>query len=69
VAFERPGKVASAQAFLPVKLRSYIGVETAQNARKLKRYVKSGSGKAFAKKRFWTVRAKPILPNSTRKDR
>jgi putative endonuclease len=46
------GKVASTQAFLPIKLRCYIGVETAHNARKLERYFKSGSGKAFAKKRL-----------------
>jgi putative endonuclease len=47
------GKVASTQAFLPVKLRCYIGVETEQNARTLEQYFKSGSGKAFAKKRLW----------------
>jgi putative endonuclease len=47
------GRVVSTRSFLPIKLRSYIGVETAQAARQLERYFKSGSGKAFAKKRFW----------------
>jgi putative endonuclease len=62
------GEVASTQAFLPVKLRCYIGVKTEQNARKLEQYFKSGSGKAFAKKRFWTDRAQPTVPNAIRKD-
>ena len=47
------GRVTSTRKFLPTKLKSYIGVETEPNARELERYFKSGSGKAFAKKRFW----------------
>ena len=47
------GHVPSTRPFLPVKLKSYVGVETEPNARQLERYFKSGSGKAFAKKRFW----------------
>ena len=47
------GRVTSTRAFLPIKLKSYIGVETELGARQLERYFKSGSGKAFAKKRFW----------------
>jgi putative endonuclease len=54
----------STQAFRPVKLRYYIGVETEQNARKLERYFKSGSGKAFAQKRLW---APPAESNSFRR--
>jgi putative endonuclease len=34
-------------------LGGYIAVETEVIARRLERYFKSGSGKAFAKKRFW----------------
>jgi putative endonuclease len=60
--------VASTQPFLPVKLKCYIGVETEQNARKLERYFKSASGKAFAKRRFWTGQAYPILSNDIRND-
>lgn len=48
------GQVTSTQRYLPPKLKSYVAVETETNARQLERYFKSGSGKAFAKKRFWT---------------
>jgi len=46
------GQVISTRAFLPAKLKCYIGVETEARARQLERYFKSGSGKAFAKKRL-----------------
>jgi putative endonuclease len=47
------GQVTSTRTHLPIRLRCYIGIETEANARELERYFKSGSGKAFAKKRFW----------------
>jgi predicted GIY-YIG superfamily endonuclease len=37
---------------LPAILRSYVAVADEATARSLERYFKSGSGKAFAKKRF-----------------
>jgi putative endonuclease len=37
---------------LPAVLRSYVAVADEVTARKLERYFKSGSGKAFATKRF-----------------
>jgi putative endonuclease len=46
------GSVASTCKYLPVVLRSYIAVIDEASARGLERYFKSGSGKAFAKKRF-----------------
>ena len=46
------GKVSSTKAHLPVVLQSYIAVETEAHARQLEVYFKSGSGKAFAKKRL-----------------
>lgn len=46
------GHVVSTREFLPAVLRSYVGVTEEATARKLERYFKSGSGKAFAKKRF-----------------
>ncbi len=49
----RQGRVDSTQFYLPIALKSYIAVLTEKNARALERYFKSGSGKAFAKKRFW----------------
>ncbi|WP_214477684.1 GIY-YIG nuclease family protein [Mesorhizobium sp. dw_380] len=49
----RLGYVTSTKAYLPVILKTYIAVETEANARQLERYFKTGSGKAFASKRFW----------------
>jgi putative endonuclease len=46
------GSVASTCKYLPVILRSYVAVMDEARARELERYFKSGSGKAFAKKRF-----------------
>ena len=46
------GEVASTKAHLPVVLISYIAVQTEKKARELEKYFKSGSGKAFANKRF-----------------
>jgi predicted GIY-YIG superfamily endonuclease len=47
------GQVVSTRSALPAKLRCYVGVESEAIARSLERYFKFGSGKAFAKKRFW----------------
>jgi len=46
-------RVISTKPFLPVELKSYVAVENETLARELERYFKSGSGKAFANKRFW----------------
>jgi len=47
------GQVVSTSAYRPVALKSYIAVHGEPLARSLERYFKSGSGKAFANKRFW----------------
>jgi predicted GIY-YIG superfamily endonuclease len=47
------GQVQSTKAYCPVRLRTYIAVETKTKARELEKYFKSGSGKAIAMKRFW----------------
>ena len=49
----RQGRVDSTKAGLPVTLKSYVAVSTERNTRELERNFKSGSGKAFASKRFW----------------
>ena len=49
------GAVTSTRALRPIKLTSYVAVESEAIARQLERYFKSGSGKAFAKKRFLRV--------------
>jgi putative endonuclease len=46
------GHVVSTRQHLPVVLRTYVAVVDEVTARSLERYFKSGSGKAFAKKRF-----------------
>lgn len=46
------GQVISTRSYLPVALKSYVAVEAEVQARALERYFKSGSGQAFAKKRF-----------------
>ena len=46
------GDVNSTKKHLPIKLKSYIAIETEEQARKLETYFKSGSGKALAKKRL-----------------
>jgi putative endonuclease len=46
------GHVESTRAYCPMRLRSYVAVETELKARRLERYFKSGSGKAVAMKRF-----------------
>ena len=52
-ASHQSAQVLSTSNLRPVTLLSYIAVETGITARSLERYFKSGSGKAFAKKRLW----------------
>jgi putative endonuclease len=53
VASHQRGQVSSTEGHLPVTLKSYVAVGDERTARSLEAYFKSGSGKAFAKKRFW----------------
>ena len=46
------GRVISTRELRPVVLGAYVAVQGRTAARQLERYFKSGSGKAFAKKRF-----------------
>ena len=47
------GGVVSTRRLLPATLISYVAVTNELTARSLELYFKSGSGKAFANKRFW----------------
>jgi putative endonuclease len=47
------GHVISTRRWRPVMLGAYVAVVDEETARRLERYFKSGSGKAFAKKRFF----------------
>ena len=44
--------MTSTRRYFPLSLKSYVAVADESTARALERYFKSGSGKAFAKKRF-----------------
>ena len=46
------GDVISTSKNLPAVLRSYVAVQNEGHARRLERYFKSGSGKAFVNKRL-----------------
>jgi putative endonuclease len=52
VSAHRNGEVRFTRGKRPLKLKSYVAVETEALARRLELYFKSGSGKAVALKRF-----------------
>ena len=52
LASHQQGNAVSTRSYRPVALRAYVAVPDEATARALERYFKSGSGKAFAKKRF-----------------
>lgn len=47
------GKNASTAAYRPWCLRTYVAFTTKLRALEFERYLKSGSGHAFARKRLW----------------
>lgn len=47
------GKSVHTASFKPWKLITYIAFSNEHKAREFEKYIKSGSGRAFAKKRFW----------------
>ncbi|HLH94164.1 MAG TPA: GIY-YIG nuclease family protein [Xanthobacteraceae bacterium] len=47
------GKSAHTSKFLPWKLVTYVAFSDDQKAQTFERYLKSGSGHAFARKRLW----------------
>ena len=55
-ASHQSGHVISTRGHLPAVLRSYVAVADEATARSLERYFKSGSGKAFAKKRLFRAK-------------
>jgi putative endonuclease len=48
-----PGKSSHTTKFSPWRLISYIAFSNRAKAEAFERYLKSGSGHAFAKKRLW----------------
>ncbi len=53
VADHNAGKCPHTSKFLPWKVKVYIAFETIEQARQFERYLKSGSGRAFANRHFW----------------
>lgn len=47
------GKNVSTAPFRPWRLRTYLAFSTKANALAFERYLKSGSGHAFARNRLW----------------
>ena len=47
------GKSIHTAKYKPWKLITYIAFSNEEKAREFERYLKSGSGRAFAKKHFW----------------
>ena len=47
------GKSAHTSKFIPWKVVTYVAFSDRQKAESFERYLKSGSGHAFAKKRLW----------------
>jgi predicted GIY-YIG superfamily endonuclease len=47
------GKSSHTAKFLPWRLVTYIAFSDEEKATRFERYLKSGSGHAFARKRFW----------------
>jgi len=46
------GQVISTRMYRPISLQSYVAVQNENSARRLEQYFKSGSGRAFARKRL-----------------
>ena len=47
------GRSIHTKTYRPWKLIMFLTFQTKDNAIKFERYLKSGAGRAFAKKRFW----------------
>ena len=48
------GKCSHTSGLKPWKLKLYIAFETLIQAQRFEKYLKSGSGHAFAKRHFWS---------------
>jgi putative endonuclease len=47
------GKTPHTSKYIPWRLVTYVAFSTERKAMEFERYIKSGSGHAFAKKRLW----------------
>jgi len=49
------GRCVHTAKFTPWKLKIYVAFETLEQAQRFERYLKSGSGHAFADRHFWPL--------------
>jgi len=49
------GRCEATHRFLPWKIKLYIAFETLAQSQHFERYLKSGSGHAFANRHFWDI--------------
>ena len=61
VADHNAGKCSHTSKFVPWKIRLYVAFESIEQAQHFERYLKGGSGHAFAKRHFWTQTGRPGL--------
>ena len=47
------GKCPHTSKFMPWKLKVYVAFESIKQAQRFEKYLKSGSGRAFANRHFW----------------
>ena len=47
------GRFSHTAKYVPWKLKVYVAFETLEQAQRFERYLKSGSGHAFANRHFW----------------
>ena len=53
VAEHNAGKCPHTSKFLPWRLQVYVAFEAIEQAQMFEKYLKSGSGRAFANRHFW----------------
>ena len=53
------GKCPHTSKFMPWKLKLYVAFESSEQAQHFEKYLKSGSGHAFAKRHFWVSACPP----------
>lgn len=55
LAYHNAGKSSHTSKHRPWKLRMYVALETEALSRRFERYLKSGSGHAFANRHSWPI--------------
>jgi len=59
LAVHNSGEVLHTSKFLPWRLQTYFAFQTREQAAAFEQYLKSGSGRAFAKRHLWPLPTAP----------